>query len=122
VFIQTITAVRTPSLSTSAKRGKTVKFASTVIPAAAATAGPFQLSLWHEETKTVTKKVRGKKRKVKVKYWRSRGSWTMRGDAAGRLVASGKLSRSGKWKMYVAYSGSETYTPVTSGSKAFSVK
>jgi hypothetical protein len=117
------TALARPSISPSSPRkGKKLAFSCGLSPGVAALAGAKTLYLYHSETKTVTKIVKGKKRKVKVVYWRLRNTLKMTGVASGKLTTTGKLSYRGKWRMYAAYSGSPGYKPCSSTYKTFTVK
>jgi hypothetical protein len=102
--------------------GKYASFTAYLTPGMGATAGTTNLALYRYETKTVRKKVRGKWKKVKVKYWRLRATKTMTPSSDGRLSLRYKLPYSGKWKAVASYAGSPDYSPITSATKSFTVK
>ena len=77
--------------------------------------------LSHYEQKTVTKKVRGKNKKVKVWYWRQRYKITPTASGTGRLLAHVTLAP-GKWRAYATCAGSWKYLPSTSATVSFSVR
>lgn len=104
------------------KRGKRATFSVGITPGAAGAAGASKLFLLHQETKTVVKKVKGKKKRVKVTYWRQRAKLVMRSSSSGVLSVTAKLSQKGKWKAYAVYAGSEGYLAASSGTRAFTVK
>jgi hypothetical protein len=117
------TSVSVPSASPSKpRRGKTVTFTAYVSPGAAAITGGSRISLYRSETKTVRKKVRGRWKRVKVKYWRLRNTLAMTSDATGRLTARTKLRYSGKWRAQVTFDGSATHVGSVSGYRSFSVR
>jgi hypothetical protein len=104
------------------KRRQRVRFTASLAPSAAATVGATTVRLQHLETKTVTERVRGKKRRVKVSYWRARGTLPVLGHAGGVLTASTRLPYRGSWRVYVSYAGSESYRAATSAAKRFWVR
>jgi len=115
--------VSKPAVSPSAPtQGKRVTFTARLTPSGAVLSGASKVLLYHFETKTVTKKIKGKKKKVKVKYWRLRRTLAMRRDSSGGLAATGKLPYAGKWEARVAYAGSADYSPCSSIAKTFVVK
>lgn len=89
-------------------------------PSSAATAGATTITGWHYEQKTVVKKVKRKKKKVKVWYWRQRFVRVMSVQEAGRLSAVVGLAR-GKWRVQARFAGSATFLPVTSATRGFAV-
>ena len=112
-----------PAVSASAsKYGKPVTFSASIVPQGAAVSGTSKVRLFHLETKTVTKKVKGKKKKVAVNYWRLRKTLTMQESPTAGLSAKGKLPRAGKWQAQVAYAGSADYESCTSTVCAFVVE
>ena len=92
------------------------------VSGAAALTASSKVYLYHQETKTVTKRVHGKKKSVKVAYWRSRGTHTMAASSSGKLTWSGALAYKGSWKMYVMYAGTAFDIRATSATKYFRVK
>lgn len=116
------TSVGKPTVSGRLRKRSTVTFSAMMTPGVAAAAGRSRLSLWRWESKTLTKKVRGKKAKVKVHYWRLRKTLSMNASVAGKLTAKYRLPYSGKWKASVAFAGSADYLPSTSRARSFSVK
>ncbi len=118
-----VAALSVPSVTPSTpKHHKSAIFSASLTPGAAATAGSTNLALYRYETKTVKKRVRGKMKNVKVKYWRLRATKPMSAAADGRLTLSYKLPYSGKWKMVASYAGSAVYEPCTSGAKSFTAR
>jgi C1A family cysteine protease len=103
-------------------RGKTLKTTAYLSPAGAALAASSRVYLYRRETKTVTRQVGGKKKRVKVAYWRLRGTHVMAADSLGKLTWSGRLAYKGSWKMYVRYGGCAFYTIATSTTRYFRVK
>jgi type VII secretion-associated serine protease mycosin len=104
------------------RRGRSVTFSASASPAAAALSAGSTLSLYRYETKTVRRKVRGRWRRVRVRYWRLRGSIAMTPDASGLLTARARPRYAGKWRAKVTYAGSADYMPSTSGIRAFYVR
>ena len=102
--------------------GKSVSFAARISPPGATQSGASAVRLYHLETKTVTRKIKGKKKKVAVNYWRLRRTLTMRAGAAGALSVKGKLPYAGKWQAHVAYAGSADFESCKSTMKAFVVR
>jgi hypothetical protein len=119
----TPTSVSLPVVSPARpRRGRGAVFTSYAAPGAAAVSGGSTLRLYHYETKTVRRRVRGRIRRVRVKYWRLRSAVTMSPDASGRLRASAKLRYAGKWRAQVSYLGSPLHTTSLSGVRAFTVR
>jgi hypothetical protein len=117
------TSVSVPSVSPSRPtHGKYATFTAWLSPAAAAFTGPATLELYRYETKTVHKKVRGRVRHVRVKYWRLRSAIAMTQDASGRLTARTKPRYSGKWRARVVFGGSVAYLTSTSGYRSYTVR
>jgi hypothetical protein len=87
----------TPSTSPSElKHGKLTTFTDSISPAGAALSGSATLTLYHQEKKTVVKRVKGKNKRGKVTYWRRRATATMAGHSSGAFTGSIKLGYSGK--------------------------
>lgn len=103
--------------------GKTATFSANLTPGAAS-GGTTMMYLYRWETKTVRKKVAGKWRRVKVKYWRSRGSVRMLPTAAGssRLVVKTKLKYTGSWKALATFGGDTFYGVSIAPARTFKVK
>jgi hypothetical protein len=121
--VLTPTSVSVPGVSPSRPtHGKYATFTAYASPGAAAVTGASTLQLYRYETKTVRKKVRGRWRRVRVKYWRLRSTLTMTPDGTGRLTARSKLRYAGKWKAQVGFAGSPFYAPSTSASRGFTVR
>ena len=97
-----------------------VSLSATLSPAAAATSTTSAMYFSHYEQETVTKKVGGKKKKVKVWYWRQRYRITPTASGTGRLLVRVTLAP-GKWRAYATCSGSWKYLPTTSATVSFSV-
>ena len=102
--------------------GKSVTFSASTTPRGAAVSGASKVLLYHLETKTVTKKVKGKKKKVVVNYWRLRSKLAMSGSSAGGLSAKGKLPYAGKWQAQVAHASSGDYESCESTVMTFVVQ
>jgi photosystem II stability/assembly factor-like uncharacterized protein len=115
---KTVTGVTTPLVSLPATMGLPISVASTISPAEAATSATTRLALWHWESKTVKKKVRGKKRKVKVWYWRAVGANRMTVGEGGALTLTQTFAR-GRWHVQVQYPGAWNYLPSKSGVVGF---
>jgi hypothetical protein len=117
------TSISAPGVSPSRpRRGKYATFTAWLSPTAAAFTGAATLELYRYETKTVHKKVRGRVRHVRVKYWRLRSSIAMTQDASGRLTARSKPRYSGKWRARVVFGGSAAYLTSTSGYRSYTVR
>jgi hypothetical protein len=101
--------------------GQPVTLVATLSPAAAAGAATAIVYGSHYERKTVAKKVRGKKKYVRVWYWRSRFAVPMTAGALGRLTANTTLA-SGSWRIQVKYRGSVKYLPSSSAAKILYVR
>ncbi len=119
-----VTAIRN---SRNPRHGKRATFSAYIAPGSAAVSGTTKLSLYRCETKTVKKRIRGRWKRVKVKYWRLRATKTMSPSPSGRVAASYRPRYAGSWKMKVDYSGSlgspgvNGYWP-SSRTKTFRVK
>lgn len=112
-----------PTVSPSASTyGKLVTFAATISPRGAAVSGTSKVRLYHLETKTVTKRIKGKKKKVAVDFWRLRSTLTMQAGSAGGLSVRGKLPYPGKWHVQIAYAGSSDYQSRKSSVGTFVVR
>ena len=108
--------------SAASKFGRSVAFTASLAPRAAVTSGTVKLRLYHLETKTVTKKIKGTYKKVRVNYWRLRKALAMQGGSAEGLSVEGKLPYAGKWQAQVTYGGSADYDPCTSTVRTFVVE
>ena len=104
------------------RRNKKLTFTSGFSPASAAPAVSVKLKLYHSETKTVKKRVGGKLKSVKVKYWHLRRTVTMKGSATGRLTAGTTCAYTGSWQAFVVFAGSDMYEASTSDVRTFTVK
>ncbi len=102
--------------------GKTATFTARLTPAAAATEGSTSLTFSRLETRTVRRKVNGKWKSVKEKYWRVRATKTMSAASDGKLTLRYKLPYSGSWTMTANYSGSGGFAASSSASKRFTAK
>lgn len=121
----TATSLAKPTVSPSKpKKNATAKFSTTLSPGAAGVVGGrVTLALYHQETKTVRKKIGGTWRKVKVKYWRLRKSVKMtRVSSAARYSASAKLAYKGSWRATVTGVVPSGYTAPASKTLSFAVK
>jgi hypothetical protein len=116
------TSLSTPSVSGKLKRGKTVSFTCYLDPGAGVSDGTAGLALYRYETKTVRKRVGARWKRVKVRYWRPKGTRQMSPTADGRFVLRYKLLATGKWRAVASYSGSSRFAPSSSGTKSFTVK
>jgi len=108
--------------SSAASFGKSVTFSARIAPPGAASSGASTVRLYHLETKTVTRKIKGKRKKFAVNYWRLRRTLAMRAGASGALSIKGKLPYAGKWQAKVAYAGSADYESCKSATNAFVVR
>ena len=116
-----VTALTRPSVvPTMPLGGQVVTLTVTISPASAATAAVTTVYGSHYEQKTVKKKVKGKTKKVKVWYWRSRITLRMSAETPGTLVAPVALA-SGKWRVHARFRGSGKYLPSTSKTTHFDV-
>jgi hypothetical protein len=122
------THVTKPSVSPgTVKRKKTATFRANLTPGAAmrAAGAKATLKLYRSATKTVTKTVKGKKRRVRVSYWRYYTTLKMKSSISGsvaKLSASAKLPYRGSWKAVVIFSGATGYKPSSSLAKTFRVR
>ena len=111
---RTRTTLSSPVIAPSApQRGQVVTLTVTLSPSSAATSAVTVISGSHYEQKTVKKKIKGKLKKVKVWYWRSRFTLTMATDASGNLVAHAALAP-GIWLVQAKFAGSWKFLPATS--------
>jgi hypothetical protein len=122
----TATSISRPTLSTPRpKRGKYVTSSAVLTPGAAASGTSTKLLLYRQETKTVRKRVRGKMRKVKVKYWRLRSTIPMTPGAVGAstgFTAKYKLKYAGKWQAIASFGGGGGYAETKSSAKSFTAR
>lgn len=117
------TRLTQPAVSPSSpSRRENTTVSASLSPGAGAALGVSQLCLFHYETRTVSKLVNGKTRKVKEHYWRGWGTVRMSSSASGRLTWKGRLTLSGRWRVYVQYLGSFACKPSTSGIRFLSVR
>jgi hypothetical protein len=118
-----VTSAGKPTVSPSKPtHNKTATFTDKMSPSDAWTIGTTKLSLWRWETKTVTKKVNGRNKKVKVSYWHLRKTLAMPKAGSGLLSVKYKLPYSGKWRAQVAFAGSPGYTACTSVAITFACR
>ncbi len=116
------TALTKPSLDTTTPlSGQLVSIAVTMSPSTAATAAATYLRGSHYERKTVTKRVKGKKKRVKVWYWRQRFTVKMTPRELGALVAQRRLS-AGRWRVRATFGGSGRLLPSRSTLLSLTVK
>jgi photosystem II stability/assembly factor-like uncharacterized protein len=116
------TSLTKPSLDTTMPLpGQLVSITVTMSPSSAATAAVTYVRGSHYERKTVTKRVKGKKKRVKVWYWKRVFSVRMTPQELGVLVAQRRLS-AGKWRLWATFSGSGRYLPSTSKLLSLTVK
>jgi photosystem II stability/assembly factor-like uncharacterized protein len=119
---RTVTKLTAPTmLPIPALAGQPVTLVATLTPAAATGAATAIVYGSHYERKTVKKRVRGKKKWVRVWYWRSRFAVPMQADVSGRLTINKALS-SGAWRIQVKYRGSTKYLPSSSKAKILYVR
>jgi photosystem II stability/assembly factor-like uncharacterized protein len=119
---RTVTRLTAPTmLPIPVLAGQPVTLVATLTPSAAATAATAIAYGSHYERKTVAKKVGGKKKWVRVWYWRPRVALPMTADASGRLTVNTTLA-SGAWRIQVKYRGSWKYLPATSAAKLLYVR
>ena len=115
------TRLSRPSVVLAPLRSQPSTLTVTLSPASASSSAATVLSCLHYERKTVVKKVKGKKKKVKVWYWRTRFALKMRAQDAGSLLTHAGLA-AGKWKVRARFPGSGKYLPSTSAWKTFTVR
>ncbi|MDR3686261.1 MAG: NlpC/P60 family protein [Coriobacteriia bacterium] len=108
--------------SSASTYGKSVTFSARIVPPGAALLGASSISLYHLETKIVTRRIKGKRKKVAVNYWRLRRTLKMQAGPAGVLSVKGRLPCAGEWQAQVANPGSADYECCTSVSMAFVVR
>jgi hypothetical protein len=101
--------------------GSPVSIAATLTPASAASSTLSTVYLSHYEQKTVIKKVKGKRKKVKVWYWRQRAAYRMYASGSGALTVKTTLA-TGRWRAYVTCSGSGTFLPSVTGVLSFTIQ
>jgi photosystem II stability/assembly factor-like uncharacterized protein len=119
---RTATSVTPPALSSQIPtRSVVFSLTAALKPASAASSTVSTLYLSHYEQKWAFKKVKGKRKKVKVWYWRQRAAYRMTADASGGLSLQTSLA-AGRWRAYVICSGAATYLPSTSATIGFSVR
>jgi hypothetical protein len=122
------TTLSKPAVSPSKpKHGKYATFSAYLTPGGAGVAGAKgTLQLYHQETKTVRKKVGGKWRKVKVKYWKLRKTVTLSGASATgdnwKLSSRVKLAYKGAWRATVTATAAGNYLVPASKTLAFTAK
>jgi cell wall-associated NlpC family hydrolase len=102
-------------------RGR-VTFTARLVPAGAALVGTATLSLYHLETRTVARRVRGTIRKVSVGYWRLRGVVAGRGSSSGTLSFSTRLTYAGRWQARMTHAASPLYQPCAAGALTVTVQ
>lgn len=94
--------------------GKHATFSVLVSPASAASSSASVVRLSRLETKSVTRRVHGKKKKVKVNYWHLRRKIKMSGSVAAGVCVTTTVPYAGKWQAQVVSAGSDDYGPCTS--------
>lgn len=119
---RTVTRLSAPTmLPTPTYSGQRVTLATTLTPSAAATAAGAVVYGSHYEQKTVAKRVGGKKKWVRVWYWRPVFALPLKATASGGLAANATLAR-GAWRVQVKYRGSWKYLSATSAAKILYVR
>lgn len=117
------TTVTKVSVSTSRpKRGRPVLLTAVVSPISAASKVKATLRLYRQVSRVETKKVRGRKTKVTVRTWQSRGSVPMRASGGGRLTAKYRFPRTGHWKVMVFVAGGAEFTGCQSLPRVLTVR
>jgi hypothetical protein len=120
------TTLAKPSFSPKTpRRGRTVTFTTYLTPGAAPTDVRVKFYLYHWETKTIRRVVNGHARKVKVGYWRARGTLNTTRALGGlsiRLTAKAKLPYAGRWRILARTTGTPAFSASTSVARLFSVK
>jgi photosystem II stability/assembly factor-like uncharacterized protein len=120
---KTVTSLSKPSIVTTMPRpSQPVTISVSIKPSWAATAAATRLLGSHYEQKTVKKRVKGKTKKVKVWYWRSRFdiAMTPSAETPGSLTAHPKLA-AGTWRVHAEFAGSGKTLPSTSATRKFDV-
>ena len=116
-----ITRVTMPVVSQdSTASGAPASIAATLTPGSAASSTVSVVYLSHYEQKTVFKKVKGKRKKVKVWYWRQRAAFKMAAAPSGALLVRTTLA-TGTWRAYVVCGGSGTFMPSASAVTNFRI-
>ena len=117
------TSLTEPAVSPSRpKHGQTAAFSATMTPAAPALAGTTKLDLYRSETKTVSQRVNGKLRRVRVRYWHLRATKIMKANATGHLTLKYSLGYSGTWKVIARYSAPMNYNASLSLARTFTAR
>jgi photosystem II stability/assembly factor-like uncharacterized protein len=117
---RTITKLTAPTL-TQSQTSRVITLAATLTPSAAATAAGTVVYGSHYEQKTVAKRVGGKKKWVRVWYWRPVFALPMSSDASGGLRCTATLAP-GAWRVQVKYRGSWKYLPSSSSARIVYVR
>jgi hypothetical protein len=122
----TRTALARPSFSPKTpRRRRPVTFTTYLSPGAAPADVRVKFYLYHWETKTVRRVVNGHARKVKVGYWRARGTLNgtrALGGLSIRLTAKARLPYAGRWRILARTTGTPAFSASTSTARLFSVK
>jgi subtilisin family serine protease len=119
----TATSVSRPGVSPARPvHGRTATFSAWVTPGSATAAGTSRLSFYRLEHRTVRSKIRGRWKRVRVHYWRFRGSRSMSGAADGRLSTRYRVPYAGSWKVVASYAGAPGYSASVSSAKTFTVR
>jgi hypothetical protein len=104
------------------RRGKSVTLTAYLTPGSGATAGTSKLSLYHQERRTVWRKVSGGWKRVKVYRWRLETTRQLSASSDGRLTLRYKLPHSGNWKMVTTFSGPPGHESRISREQVFRAK
>ncbi|MDR3687464.1 MAG: YCF48-related protein [Coriobacteriia bacterium] len=100
--------------------GAPASIAATLSPGSAASSTVCVAYLSHYEQKTVVKKVKGRRKKVKVWYWRQRATFRMTAASSGPLLIRTTLP-TGRWRTYVVCGGSGIFLPSASAVQNFRI-
>ncbi len=104
------TGLTKPSFDATPLAGQLTTITTTMTPSVAATVSATYLRGSHYERKTVIKRVNGKRKRVKVWYWKRVFTVRMTPQDAGALVVQRRLT-SGRWRIRAAFDGSGRYLP-----------
>jgi len=111
-----------PAFSSSASTYRSlVTFSTSISPRGAGLSGATKLLLYHLEAEVVTERVKGKKKRFAVNYWRLRRTLIMRSGPATGLSARTRLPYAGKWQARAVYAGAPDYVACGSASSLFTV-
>jgi hypothetical protein len=119
---RTATYLTKPSIEpTMPLRAQPVTITVNLSPSFAATAAPTVIYGSRWEYKTVSKKVKGKKKYYRVWYWRARFALTLRMQPDGTVAVPTVLGK-GSWRMQAKFPGTGMFLPAYSPTTYFTVR